>query len=165
MTGLSSLPAFRQLWLGLLATLLLAAPVQAACRADVAEIRGDFGQVAFRVSVADSFAERARGLMFVEEMPRMSGMLFIYGVPQRVSFWMKNTLIPLDMIFLGPDGRIRRIHENAIPHDTTAIPGGPGILAVLEINGGMARKLGIDVGDALRHPGMPQEQAAWPCAE
>ena len=90
--------------------------------------------------------------MYVESLPMLEGMLFIYPEPQAVTFWMKNTLIPLDMLFVGPDGTILSLHENAIPHDETTISGGEGVIAVLEINGGMARRLGITVGDRLEHP-------------
>lgn len=115
------------------------------------------------MAVADDAEERARGLMFVEEMPAGEGMLFVYDAPQPVSFWMENTLIPLDMLFIGADGTVRRIHENAIPGDRTAIPGGDDIQFVLEINGGLARRLSLDVGAIVQHPAVPQEIAAFPC--
>lgn len=98
-------------------------------------------------------------------MPRLSGMLFIYERPTRASFWMRNTLIPLDMLFIDPDGRVAHIHENAIPLDETAIPGGDGRLAVLEINGGLSSQLGLEVGSIIRHPQMPQDIAIWPCTD
>ncbi len=127
------------------------------------DIRGDFGAARFRVDVADDPAERSQGLMNVPEMARGKGMLFLYENPQRATFWMKNTLIPLDMIFMDPTGTITHIHENAVPLDESTIDGGTGVLAVLEINGGLARRIGIDVGDELRHPGLEQDTAAWPC--
>lgn len=89
-------------------------------------------------------------------------MLFVYDRPQRVSFWMRNTLIPLDMIFMDEAGRVTRVHENAIPLDETGIPGGDEVQYVLEINGGLASRLGIDVGSELRHP-IIGDDAAWPC--
>ncbi len=113
---------------------------------------GEWGRAHFTVVLADDPSERARGLMYVESLPMLEGMLFIYPEPQAVTFWMKNTLIPLDMLFVGPDGTILALHENAIPHDETTISGGDGVIAVLEINGGMARRLGITVGDRLEHP-------------
>ncbi len=142
---------------------VLASASDAACRDDVVELRGDFGSARFTVDVADDDQERAQGLMNVPSMPASRGMLFLYERPQRVSFWMRNTLIPLDMIFLGPDGVVTRVHENAVPLDESPIDGGPGVLAVLEINGGMAGRLGIEPGDVLRHPGLDPEIAAWPC--
>lgn len=138
-------------------------PVQAACAADRLEVRGDFGTVRFRVAVADDPRERARGLMFVEEMPRMAGMLFVYERPQSVSFWMENTLIPLDMIFADATGTVQRIHANAVPRDRTPIPGGDDIQYVLEINGGMAAELGLAEGAEMRHPSIAPDLAAWPC--
>lgn len=148
-----------------LALLLAPGLAQAACREDTVELRGPGGSARFTVELADSPTERARGLMDRVEMPRSAGMLFIYERPQQASFWMKNTLIPLDMIFAGPDGMVKTVHENAVPMDETAIPGGDGILAVLEINGGLARRMGIAPGSVMRHPALDQAQAAWPCAE
>lgn len=143
----------------------VATPVFAACQEDRVELRGDWGSARFRVAVADSPAERAQGLMHVEEMARMVGMLFVYERPQSVSFWMENTLIPLDMIFVGPDGVVRHVHANAIPLDRTAIPGGADdIQYVLEINGGLAAEFGIAPGTELRHPAITPDEAAWPCA-
>ena len=140
-------------------------PVWAACSEDAVEIRGDWGRARFAVDVADDPQERAKGLMFVEEMPAMEGMLFVYEAPRPASFWMRNTLIPLDLLFLDRTGTVTRIHENAQPLDETPIPGGDAVLSVLEINGGMADRLGIDVGSELRHPDLPQDVAAWACAE
>lgn len=101
--------------------------------------------------------------MFRENLARYGGMLFVYDAPSRVSFWMKNTLIPLDIIFLGPRGVVRRVHANAVPGDLTGIPGGhDDILAVLEINGGLSAVLGIGEGAELRHPAFG-DTAAWPC--
>ncbi|MGR3464211.1 DUF192 domain-containing protein [Limimaricola sp.] len=135
------------------------------CAPDRLTVRGDWGQAGFAVEVADDARERAQGLMNVPEMPRMAGMLFVYEAPQSVAFWMRNTLIPLDMIFAGPDGTVRRVHDRAQPHDETPIPGGPDIQYVLEINGGMAARLGIAPGDTLRHPAIGSETtpAADPC--
>ncbi len=101
--------------------------------------------------------------MNVPEMAPGRGMLFLYETPQHATFWMKNTLIPLDMIFLDPTGTITHIHENAVPLDETTIDGGRNVLAVLEINGGLAAQIGLDVGDTLRHPRLDQTIAAWPC--
>jgi len=142
---------------------LLAGSASAACNDTRVEIRGDFGSARFTVEIADDPQERAIGLMNRPDMARGAGMLFIYERPQMVSFWMENTLIPLDMLFIDERGVIVRIHENAVPLDRTAIPGTPDTLAVLEINGGLARQLGIEEGDLLRNPQLPQELAAWSC--
>ena len=133
-----------------------------ACREDRIDLRGDWGRARFRVSVADTPEAQARGLMFVESMPRAEGMLFAYDAPRAVSFWMRSTLIPLDMLFLSPEGVVTRVHENAVPGDETPIPGGGGVQYVLEINGGLAEALGIEPGDEARHPRIGPD-AAWPC--
>jgi|SRR6056297_2418777 len=143
---------------------LLALPLWADCADDRLTISGDFGQATFTVDVADDPQERAQGLMFVEQMPTFTGMLFVYERPQSVSFWMKNTLIPLDMIFAAPDGEVLRIHENAIPGDLTPIPGGEGVQMVLEVNGGLSARLGLQTGDVLQHPSFGPE-AILPCGE
>ena len=135
----------------------------AACEPGRVELRGEFGTAAFAVEIADDAGERALGLMNRPSMPMGQGMLFVYEHPQPVSFWMRNTLIPLDMIFLDETGRVTRVHENAVPHDETPIPGGEGVLAVLEINGGLAARIGIAPGTEMRHPAFDQESAAWPC--
>ncbi len=132
------------------------------CSQDRVTVVGGFGQAHFRVAIADDPEERARGLMNVTQMPTMAGMLFVYDSPQHATFWMHNTLIPLDMLFAGADGTILTLHENAIPMDRTTIDGGEGIVAVLEINGGMSSRLGIKQGDILRHPSFGA-QAASPC--
>ena len=105
---------------------------------------------------------RSRGLMHRESMPRSAGMLFVYDKPQPVSFWMRNTLIPLDMIFMDETGVVQRVHDNAVPLDETGIKGGDDIQFVLEINGGLASRLGIVEGAELRHPAIGLN-AAWPC--
>ena len=145
---------------------MMLAPVAAFaqdCAPDRVDIRGPGWQQRFTVEVADDGAERAQGLMFRESMPSSSGMLFVYDAPQRAAFWMKNTLIPLDMIFADETGRVRKVHSNAIPGDTTPIEGGDGIRFVLEINGGLAARMGIVEGAELRHPSIPQRTAVWAC--
>ena len=141
---------------------LAAAPALAECREDTVSIEGDFGRAAFRVDLADDPQERAQGLMFVEEMGRFEGMLFVYDSPQHATFWMRNTLIPLDMIFADGTGTVTRIHENAVPLDETTIDGGTGVRFVLEVNGGMAATLGLAEGDTLQHPAIGPE-ATRPC--
>lgn len=135
----------------------------AACAVDTVDVRGPAGQQRFTVEVADDGAERAQGLMFRESMPMSAGMLFVYDEPGTVSFWMKNTLIPLDMIFADARGVVTRVHANAVPGDTTAIAGGDAVQFTLEINGGLAARMGIVEGAELRHPAIAQETAAWPC--
>jgi hypothetical protein len=149
---------------GAAALALTAGAAAAACRADEVTLRlAGGGQARFAVEVADDAAERSRGLMFRDRLPRSAGMLFLYETPQRASFWMKNTLIPLDMIFMDATGTVTRVHARAVPQDTTPIDGGAGVAAVLEINGGLAAALGITAGAVLRHPAIDQRIAAWPC--
>ena len=143
---------------------LLAPAAIAACAGNEVALRGDWGSARFDVAVADDPQERAQGLMNVPEMGRFNGMLFVYEQPQSVSFWMANTLISLDMIFADATGTVTRIHENAVPLDRTSIPGGDDVQFVLEVNGGLSAGLGIDVGTNMRHPSIPQDTAAWPCA-
>lgn len=146
------------------AILFWATAASADCDPLAVVVDGDFGQARFTVTVADTPAERGQGLMNVPHLSTLEGMLFVYERPQQVAFWMKNTLIALDMIFADETGLITRIHANAIPGDLTAIPGGGGVLAVLEINGGLAARLGIETGDTLSHPSLDQTIAAAPCA-
>ena len=151
-----------------LAAALLAATAGSAlanCEEARVDLRGDWGTARFSVELADAPEERSIGLMNRASMAKSAGMLFLYETSQPVAFWMENTLIPLDMIFMSADGVVQRIHENAVPLDRTLIPGGENILAVLEINGGMSALLGITVGSELRHPLLDQNIAAWPCAD
>ena len=135
----------------------------ATCVADMVSLRGDWGQTRFSIDVADTPEARGRGLMFVKTLPRGAGMLFVYDRPQNASFWMKNTLIPLDMVFVDKTGRVTHVHNNAVPGDLTSIDGGSGVRAVLEINGGLAETYGISVGTLLQHPIFSNGPAAWPC--
>lgn len=161
---------FRRVFLAGLTLLLagglaLSAAAQTVCRDDQVDLRGGWGQARFAIEVADTDATRARGLMHRETMPRFSGMLFIYDRPDRAVFWMENTLLPLDMLFIDETGRVSHIHHEARPLDRTPIDGGADVLMVLEINGGMARRLGITEGSELRHPRLDPAQALWACVE
>jgi len=136
---------------------------QADCQANRADLRGDWGQASFNVEIVDTPDERAQGLMYREALPRGAGMLFVYEYPQRASFWMKNTLIPLDIIFLDLSGMVTRVHTNAIPGDLSPIPGGDNVFAVLEINAGLAARYGISVGTEMRHSVFSEGPAKWSC--
>jgi len=142
---------------------LVAARAVAECSPDSIALRGEWGQARFNVEVADDPQERAQGLMNREFLAGSSGMLFIYPGPQNVSFWMKNTLIPLDMVFVDETGIVRGVHENAIPLDLTPINGGTDIFGVLEINGGLAKALGISIGTIVQHPSFDQKTSVWAC--
>jgi len=116
------------------------------------EIAGKTGVHQFSVEVVDNDADRAKGLMFRKELAEGKGMLFDFKHEQDVAFWMENTYIPLDMLFIRADGRILRIAENTEPLSTRMIPSGGPVLAVLEVIGGTARKLGIAPGDRVASP-------------
>jgi uncharacterized membrane protein (UPF0127 family) len=103
----------------------------------------------FSIEVAVTPEQRGQGLMFRERLPAEAGMLFVYPGEQMISMWMKNTLIPLDMLFIAEDGRIIRIAERAIPGSTATISSGQPARAVLELNGGTAARLNIAPGDRV----------------
>ncbi len=141
---------------------LAAAPALAGeCREDTLWLRGDWGTARFHVTVADDAGERATGLMNVRQMASSTGMLFAYEREQPVAFWMKNTFLPLDMIFADASGRVVKVHSDAVPHDETPIPSGQPTQYVLEINAGLSRRLGIAPGSEMQHPAI--ETPAWPC--
>jgi uncharacterized protein len=150
--------------LGLMGLLMALTPGLAlGCSTDRLDIRWQSGKASFAIEVADDQDERAKGLMFREKMAMSAGMLFAYEAPRRASFWMKNTLIPLDMIFADPAGKVTAVHANAVPGDLTSIDGGEGVQYIVEINGGLAKRLGIAPGAELQHPLIAQATAAWPC--
>jgi len=107
---------------------------------------------AFQVEVARNDADRAQGLMYRRSMAADRGMLFDFGKVEPVAMWMQNTYISLDMLFIRPDGTIARVAPNAEPLSTRTIPSGEPVLAVLELNGGTAARLGIKAGDRVEHP-------------
>ena len=132
------------------------------CQINRVDLKGDWGQVSFRISVADNARQRALGLMHVESMPTNAGMLFVYPHATKVSFWMKNTLIPLDMLFFDERGFLIQSHKNAQPHDLASKYGGPNVKFVLEINGGLSDIYGIFGETFIRHPSIGIN-ALWPC--
>ncbi len=101
----------------------------------------------FRVEVARTAEEQERGLMFRDSLPADGGMIFPMATPRFASFWMKNTVIPLDMIFVRTDGSIARIAADTVPYSLTPVDSGEPVAAVLEIAGGRAAQLGIAEGD------------------
>jgi len=113
------------------------------------EIASKSGVHAFQVEMAITPEEKEHGLMFRRELPEGHGMLFDFQFDQNVAFWMKNTYIPLDMLFIRADGRILRIAENTEPLSERNIPSGGPVRAVLEVIGGTAKKLGIAAGDRV----------------
>ena len=133
---------------------LLVATSGRATAADVQplEIVTKSGVHVFSVEIAKTDEERATGLMYRKELPEGRGMLFDFSPEQNVQMWMKNTFIPLDMIFIRSDGRILRIAENTEPQSEKIIPAGGLAKGVLEVIGGTARKYGIQPGDRVAHP-------------
>ena len=103
----------------------------------------------FRIEIARTSEEQARGLMFRESLPADGGMIFPMIPPRYASFWMKNTLIPLDMIFIRADGTIARIEPETVPQTLEPVSSGEPVAAVLEIDGGLSAKLGIAEGDTV----------------
>ncbi len=103
----------------------------------------------FTVEVARTGAEQQTGLMNRPNMAPDRGMIFPYSSPRPVAFWMKNTMIPLDMIFVAPGGRILRIEANAVPYSLEPVPSGGDVEAVLELIGGRSTSLGINDGDLV----------------
>jgi uncharacterized membrane protein (UPF0127 family) len=110
----------------------------------------------FDVWLADTPRRQAQGLMFVRALPDMRGMLFVHESPKQLSMWMKNTYIPLDMVFIDEHGRIQQIVERTTPHSLDTIRSTDPALAVLEIAGGEARRLGLHPGQRVAHPALTQ---------
>jgi len=135
----------------LLALFIAAVPARPAGQQTL-EIASKSGVHMFSVEIADNDAEREKGLMYRKELPEGQGMLFDFHRDQEVSFWMQNTYIPLDMVFIRGDGRILRIAENTEPMSTRLIPSGGPVRAVLEVIGGTVSKLGIAPGDRVASP-------------
>jgi uncharacterized membrane protein (UPF0127 family) len=139
--------------LALIVGVLVALTPLAACSADNRlVIHSATGDHAFTVEVVDTPEGRQRGLMYRTSLAPDAGMLFDFQTSEAVSFWMMNTYIPLDMIFIRADGTIANIHVNAVPHDPTGIPSEGPVQFVLEIPGGRSVELGIKAGDKVEHP-------------
>ena len=113
------------------------------------------GRHVFTIELAKDDAQRSKGLMFRQSMAPDHGMLFDFGSDYPVTMWMKNTYISLDMLFIKADGTIHRIAERTEPMSERTVSAGAAVRAVLEINGGMAEKLGIKAGDRIFHPMFP----------
>jgi len=136
-----------------LAIIAISLPV-AACsdetRATIHTADGKTHQ--FAIELVDTPDSRAKGLMFRQELAADAGMLFDFYEERAVAFWMRNTFIPLDMLFIAADGTVRNIHVNARPQDPTSIPSDGPVRFVLEIPGGRSVELGIVAGDKMEHP-------------
>ncbi|KIP99864.1 signal peptide protein [Agrobacterium tumefaciens] len=104
----------------------------------------------FSAELATTDGQRQQGLMFRKSMAPADGMLFDFGIDREVTMWMRNTLIPLDMVFISKDGKVTHVHANAVPHSEDIISSRGPVRFVLELNGGTAGQLGIDRGDTVR---------------
>ena len=109
------------------------------------------GDVAISVEIAQTSEQKAKGLMFRKSLDDRAGMLFPYGQPQEITMWMKNTYIPLDMVFIRGDGTIHRIEAMTEPFSEATVASQGPVAAVLELNGGAAARLGLKAGDKVRH--------------
>jgi uncharacterized membrane protein (UPF0127 family) len=150
---------------GLMLALCAVGSAHAACTPGSLDLRWPGGQAHFSVEVAADQAAREKGLMFREHMASSAGMIFVYQAPIHARFWMKNTLIPLDMIFADETGLVTVVHSDAIPQDLTPIDGGEGVMYVLEINGGLAKRIGIAAGAEMRFDLIDPSKAQWSCAD
>ncbi len=124
----------------------------AAAELEPLEIASKNGVHPFAVEMAVTPEEQSKGLMFRKELPEGQGMLFDFRRDQEATFWMKNTYVPLDMIFIRADGRIHRIAANTTPLSEALVSSGGPVRAVLEVVAGTAKKLGIAPGDRVAHP-------------
>jgi uncharacterized membrane protein (UPF0127 family) len=142
---------WRLSFVALLIVVLLRPAQLAGATIETLEVASKSGVHAFSVEVVDSDEERQKGLMFRKELPEGKGMLFDFKTEAPVSFWMKNTYVALDMIFIRGDGRIVSIAENTEPMSERMIPSAGPVRGVLEVVAGTARKLGIRPGDRVAH--------------
>tara|TARA_B100000686_G_scaffold300421_1_gene334937 strand:+ start:6 stop:515 length:510 start_codon:yes stop_codon:yes gene_type:complete len=106
-------------------------------------------RIEFSVLIAESNKDRRQGLMHIEFMKENQGMLFVFNPPRRVSMWMRNTPMSLDILFINRNGEVINMEENTTPYSTKALSSGGTIRWVLEINGGLAKKMGIKTGDLV----------------
>lgn len=151
--GFSPLALLR--WFGLVLAMATGFAPLAACSTEQRlVIHTATGDHAFNIELVDTPETTARGLMFRQELARDAGMLFDFKTERPVSFWMMNTFIPLDMIFIAANGEVKSLHANARPHDETSIPSGFPVRFVLEIPGGRAAEIGLQPGDRIDHPRM-----------
>ena len=143
------LALIRALLVSALAYLCLATASRAS-GLETLEITTSSGAHAFQVEIAKDEAAREKGLMYRRFMPADRGMLFEFEKEEPVAFWMRNTYIPLDMIFIAHDGTVKRIAANAEPLSDTPVPSGAPVVGVLELNGGEAARIGLKPGDKVR---------------
>jgi uncharacterized membrane protein (UPF0127 family) len=114
------------------------------------EIKSGTQKHVFDIWLAQTPEEQEQGLMFVRDLPENRGMLFVSATPRVFNMWMKNTYIPLDMVFIGKDGRIAKIAERTVPHSLATISSDVPVAAILEIKGGEARRRALHAGDSVQ---------------
>ena len=129
-----------------------AAPASVSFEESPLTVAAAGGPFEFLVEMAVSPAQRSQGLMFRESLEEDRGMLFDFGRPQRATMWMRNTYVPLDMLFIDEDGQITQIAANTQPLSDAVIASRAPVRAVLELRGGVSAKLGIRPGDRVIHP-------------
>lgn len=151
--------------LAVAALTLSAGAAGASCAADRIDVMLPGGAAAFAVEIADEPAEQATGLMFRPALARDAGMLFVFDPPRPASFWMRNTMIPLDMLFIDDGGRVESIAERTDTYSRRVSESLGPVRAVLEINGGLSRELGIVPGTQLRHPAFRSAVGEARCSE
>ena len=143
------MPASRRAFAFIVLFLLAVRSAVAAEQADLRIVSAEGRTHLFSVEVVSTPQEMAIGLMYRTEMAPDAGMLFLYPSPRETSFWMQNTYLPLDMLFIDTEGVIHHIAERTVPLSTTPIPSRGPVQAVLELNGGTSERLGIAVGDRV----------------
>ena len=124
--------------------LLLPPPGAIAAGNGTLVLKTDSGPHNFNIEIATTNGERALGLMYRRELPADAGMLFVYDPPQPITMWMRNTILPLDMIFIGTDGKVHRIESHTEPFSTDIISSDGTVQGVLEVNAGTAAKIGLE---------------------
>jgi len=130
---------------------ILSSSAHAEGRIEAVTVETPTSPIRFDCEIMRTETEREQGLMFRSYLPELRGMLFDFGEERSVQMWMKDTLIPLDMIFIRSDGTIARVIPNAEPYSTRVLPSGEPVLAVLEINAGLAAKYKIEAGAHVTH--------------
>jgi uncharacterized protein len=124
---------------------------EARMQRETLTLRTATGEIPIQIEVTETEQDKSVGLMFRTELAADAGMLFPYSPPQEVTMWMKNTYIPLDMVFIRADGTVHRIQARTEPFSETTIASGGPVTAVLELAGGAAEKLGLKPGDKVIH--------------
>ena len=153
----------RLIWASAISVMANAGLALADCAEDHVHLSGSWGVARFAVELADDDAERAQGLMHRDSMERFSGMLFVYDAPQKVAFWMKNTLISLDILYFTAQGQLLNLHENAVPGDLALLRSSGPVQYVLEINAGLAKTLKLSSDTVLMHASLARGEKTLTC--